>query len=83
MSPSSLIIIGIFTPTSGILGSLLWPILQKRFGWSNLHVLVILVLMASVVPVYGCLGFLVKSSTFRFGGLTTPEEMYGLAVYFG
>lgn len=83
MSPSSLIIIGILTPTSGILGSLLWPILQKRFGWSNLRVLVVLVLMASVVPVYGCLGFLVKSSTSRFGGLTTPEEMYGLAVYFG
>jgi len=83
MPPSSLIIIGIFTPTAGILGSLMWPSLQKRFGWSNLRVLVVLVLMASVVPAYGCLGFLFKSSTFQFGGLTTPGEMYVLAVYFG
>jgi MFS transporter, UMF1 family len=74
---------GIFTPASGLLGSLLWPILQKRFSWSNLRVLITLVLMISVVPAYGCLGFLVKGSTFRFGGLTTPGEMYGLALYFG
>ncbi|SRR6266550_4910136 len=83
MPPSSLIIVGIFTPTAGILGSLMWPSLQKRFGWSNLRVLVVLVLMASVVPAYGCLGFLFKDSTFQFGGLTTPGEMYVLAVYFG
>lgn len=83
MPPSSLTIIGIFTPTAGILGSLMWPSLQKRFGWSNLRVLVILVLMASVVPAYGCLGFLFRRSTFQFGGLTTPGEMYVLAVYFG
>ncbi|KAF8742548.1 hypothetical protein AX14_003582 [Amanita brunnescens Koide BX004] len=83
MPPSSLILMGIFTPASGLLGSLLWPILQKRFSWSNLRVLITLVLMISVVPAYGCLGFLVKGSTFRFGGLTTPGEMYGLALYFG
>ncbi|KAK2464948.1 hypothetical protein APHAL10511_003024 [Amanita phalloides] len=83
MSPSSLIIIGIFTPTSGILGSLLWPSLQNRFGWSNMRILTTLVLLASVVPAYGCLGFIVKGTKFRFGGLTTPGEMFGLAVYFG
>ncbi|KAF8624282.1 hypothetical protein AX15_005953 [Amanita polypyramis BW_CC] len=83
MPPSSLILVGVFTPASGILGSLLWPSLQKRFGWSNLRVLVILVLMASAVPAYGCLGFLMQGTGARFGGLTTPGEMFGLAVYFG
>jgi UMF1 family MFS transporter len=83
MLPSSLILIGILTPTLGILGSLLWPRLQKRFGWSNLHVLITLVLMASVVPAYGCLGFLVQGIRAHFGGLTTPGEMFGLAIYFG
>ena len=82
MSPSALILIGILTPTSGILGSLLWPILQRRFGWSNLKVLVILVIMASLIPAYGCLGFLVQGRV-KFGGLTTPGEMFALAVYFG
>ncbi|PFH48528.1 hypothetical protein AMATHDRAFT_5727 [Amanita thiersii Skay4041] len=83
MSPSSLVIIGAVTPTAGILGSILWPHLQKRFAWSNLRVLVTLVLMASAIPVYGCLGFIIQGTGARFGGLTTPAEMFGLAVYFG
>lgn len=82
MSPSALILIGVLTPTSGILGSLLWPVLQRKFGWSNLKVLVILVILASMIPAYGCLGFGFQGRT-RFGGLTTQGEMFGLAVYFG
>lgn len=82
MSASSLIVVGILTPSSGILGSLVWPILQRRVGWSNLRILVMLVIMASLIPVYGCLGFLFQGRV-RFGGLTTPGEMFGLAVYFG
>lgn len=82
MSPSSLILVGILTPTSGILGSVVWPIVQRRVGWSNLKILVMLVIMASLIPVYGCLGFLFQGRA-RFGGLTTPGEMFGLAVYFG
>ncbi|KAG6848694.1 hypothetical protein H0H93_014822 [Arthromyces matolae] len=36
MQPSALILVGVLTPTSGILGSLAWPHLQRRYGWSNL-----------------------------------------------
>jgi UMF1 family MFS transporter len=82
MSPSALILIGILTPTSGIMGSLLWPSLQRKFGWSNLKILVLLVIMASMIPAYGCLGFLLQGRT-KFGGLTTQGEMFALAVYFG
>jgi len=82
MSPSALILVGVFTPTSGILGSLAWPFLQRRFAWTNLQVLVLLVIMASMIPAYGCLGFFFQGRT-KFGGLTTQEEMFGLAVYFG
>ncbi|KAF8966154.1 autophagy-type protein 22 [Flammula alnicola] len=82
MSPSALILIGVLTPTSGILGSLVWPILQRRFRWSNLKVLVVLVIMASMIPAYGCLGFVIQGRA-RFGGLTTQGEMFALAVYFG
>jgi len=82
MKPSALILIGIIVPSSGILGSLFWPRLQRRYGWSNLQVLLTLLVLASLIPLYGCLGFL---RIFRggFGGLTTQGEMYGLAVYFG
>ncbi|KAF9005119.1 MFS general substrate transporter [Cyathus striatus] len=83
MSASSLILIGALTPTSGIIGSLLWPILQRRMGWTNLKVLVILVMLASCIPAYGCLGFLVQGRGARFGGLTSEGEMFGLAVFFG
>jgi len=56
--------------------------LQRNFGWSNLRVLVLLVVMASIIPAYGCLGFFFQGRT-RFGGLTTQGEMFALAVYFG
>ena len=84
MPASSLIVIGALTPTAGILGSLAWPAVQRRLGWSNLRVLVVLVVMASAIPAYGCLGFLpiFQRSSVKFGGLTTPGEMYVLAVYF-
>ena len=84
MPSSSLILIGVLTPSAGIAGSLLWPAVQRRTGWTNLRVLVTLVGMASAIPAYGCLGFLpvFRSSAVKFGGLTTPGEMYVLAVYF-
>ncbi|KAG6915538.1 hypothetical protein DXG01_011003 [Tephrocybe rancida] len=85
MQASALILVGVLTPTSGILGSLAWPYLQRRYQWSNLRVIVILVLMASAIPAYGCLGFLsvFHGDSIRFGGLTTQGEMFALAVYFG
>ncbi|KAJ7764884.1 autophagy-related protein 22-like protein [Mycena metata] len=85
MEPTSLILIGVLTPLAGILGSLLWPQLQRRFGWTNLRVIIILVVLASAIPAYGCLGFLsvFQGDGMRFGGLTTQGEMFGLALYFG
>ncbi|KAH8105196.1 MFS general substrate transporter [Cristinia sonorae] len=84
MPPSSLILVSIIAPTSGVLGSLVMPALQKRFAWTNVRVLVTLVLFASLIPVYGCVGFLpIFKDHLKFGGLTTPGEMYGLAFVFG
>lgn len=84
MPPSSLILVTILAPTSGVLGSLIMPALQKRFAWTNVRVLVTLVVLASLIPVYGCIGFLpVFRHNLKFGGLTTPGEMYGLAFVFG
>ncbi|KAK0234560.1 autophagy-related protein 22-like protein [Armillaria nabsnona] len=82
MQPSALILIGVLTPCAGILGSLLWPVIQRKFLWSNLKILVILVILCSAIPAYGCLGFVFQGRT-RFGGLTSQGEMFGLAVYFG
>lgn len=83
MKPSALILIGIIVPLSGILGSLFWPRLQRRYEWSNLRVLLILLVLASLIPAYGCLGFVGVFHRVGFGGLTTQGEMFGLAVFFG
>lgn len=82
LPPSSLIVVGLLTPTAGILGSLLWPKIQHAFKLSNKAILMILVLLASLVPLYGCLGFL-PGLKGHVGGLVTAGEMYALAVYFG
>lgn len=91
MPSTSLIIIGGISPAAGILGAILWPVAQRRMDLSNLHALVVLIGLAAIIPAYGCLGFLpifkgdatVSATALRFGGLTTPGEMYVLAVYFG
>lgn len=83
MEPSWLVLIGAITPAMGITGSLVFPYLQRKLSWSNLKVVVILVIMVSCIPAYGCLGFLPFVKGLPFGGLTTPGEMFGLAIYFG
>ncbi|KAL5521944.1 ATG22 [Sanghuangporus sanghuang] len=96
MPANSLIIVGLLVNAAGVLGALVWPRIQRRVGWSNKRVLITLVCACSFIPLYGCLGFLplfrshsanVNANTLvtapHFGGLTTPGEMYALAVYFG
>jgi UMF1 family MFS transporter len=85
MPASRLVIVGVLTPSAGIAGALLWPKIQHACGWSNLRVLITLVVLASLIPAYGCLGFIpfFSQGRSRFGGLTTQEELYGLALYFG
>jgi UMF1 family MFS transporter len=82
MLPSSLVHVGVLTPSAGILGTLLWPILQRRLGlMSLLRVLILLIIAASVIPLYGVIGLFAPRGT-RWG-LRVPAEMFVLAVYFG
>jgi len=85
MSATSLVFIGVISPLAGIVGALVWPRLQRRLRWTALHALIVLVLMAAVIPLYGCLGFIpaFAKGSIKFGGLTTQGEMWVLAVYFG
>ncbi|KAH7103504.1 autophagy-related protein 22-like protein [Auriculariales sp. MPI-PUGE-AT-0066] len=55
---SALVGVGVLVPLTGILGSLIWPRIQRAAGWTNLRCMLILVLLASLIPLYGCLGFL-------------------------
>jgi MFS transporter, UMF1 family len=81
MPPSSLILVGVLTPSAGILGALLWPILQRRLGLTSLRVLILLIIAASIIPLYGVIGqFAPRGARW---GLRVPAEMFVLAVYFG
>ncbi|KAF8576741.1 autophagy-type protein 22 [Ramaria rubella] len=89
MPSSKLVLVGILAPLSGIFGSLAWPVVQRRIGWSDLRMIKLLVVLVSLIPLYGCLGFLPifqrekGAGGVPFGGLTTHGEMYALAVVFG
>ncbi|KAI0065158.1 MFS general substrate transporter [Artomyces pyxidatus] len=78
---SALILVGVLSPSAGILGALLWPVLQRRYQMSNLRVLVLLVGLASLIPAYGCIGLFFGAA--GGWGLRTAGEMYVLAVFFG
>ena len=81
MPPSSLVLVGVLTPSAGILGALLWPPVQRRLGLTSLRVLVLLVVAASAIPLYGVIGLFAPHGA-RWG-LRVPAEMFVLAVYFG
>jgi len=86
MPSSKLILIAMISPLSGIFGSLAWPILQQCIGWSDMWMVKLLVALVGLIPLYGCLGFFPifhKEGSILFGGLMTPGEIYGLAVFFG
>lgn len=78
MSAPGLILVGLLAPLGGIAGAILWPRLAHRFGLSNGSTLIVIVALISLVPLYGCIGFV--SSVI---GLRTVWEMWALALYFG
>jgi UMF1 family MFS transporter len=83
MPATSLILIGLFSPMAGIGGAFLWPRIASACGMNPTQTLVAVVVCASLVPLYGCLGFLPLAQRIGFGGLTSPAEMYALAIVFG
>ena len=72
---------GVLTPSVGILGALLWPILQRRFRLTSLRVLILLIIAASVILLYCVIKFFAPRGA-RWG-LRVPVEIFVLAVYFG
>ena len=81
MPPSSLILVGVLTPSVGILGTLLWPILQRRLRLTSLHVLLLLTIAASIILLYSVTGLFAPRGA-RWG-LCVPVEIFVLAVHFG
>ncbi|KAK4045942.1 Autophagy protein 22 [Microbotryomycetes sp. JL201] len=72
MSTSSLILIAVLTPMSGILGAVFFPRLQREtLHWSNLKMVMLLVTLATLVPLWGIIA------------LRSRWRIYLLSVVFG
>ncbi|GAA5952390.1 hypothetical protein JCM3765_001958 [Sporobolomyces pararoseus] len=74
---SSLIIVAILTPLSGILGSLLFPFLQSNhylpspLTSSNLSILILLISLSTLIPLWGLIS------------LNSSLQLYLLSILFG
>lgn len=80
MSAPSLAIIGVMVVIFGISGATLMPkYIMPRLGASNpVRGIIFVVLIASLIPAYGIIGFYTKHL-----GLRNPWEMYVLAAWYG
>ncbi|KAH3663388.1 hypothetical protein OGAPHI_005378 [Ogataea philodendri] len=71
--------IGILTMISAIGGSVLLPnVIQPYFKLSLKQTMVLIIVWASVIPLYGIIGFFIQSL-----GLHHATEMYFLAIWYG
>ncbi|ANB13080.1 Atg22p [Sugiyamaella lignohabitans] len=77
MSAPSLAVIGVLTVFSGMFGATVGPKLKGPSG-NPINAIVFVILIASVIPLYGIIGFFSKSI-----GLRHPWEMYVLAAWYG
>lgn len=79
MSTLQLIVISILTMVNAIIGAYFIPhFIAQRFNWSGKKTLLYIICWASVIPLYGMLGFFFNSF-----GLKHQFEMYIMAFWYG
>lgn len=79
MSTLSLIIVSILTMLNAILGAYFIPhYVSPKLKWSAQYTLIYIICWASVIPLYGMLGFYFENI-----GLKHQFEMYIMAVWYG
>ncbi|KEI36986.1 uncharacterized protein L969DRAFT_19541 [Mixia osmundae IAM 14324] len=79
MPASSIVFIGLLVPVFAIVGVLLTPVIQRYFNYSQLRMLTVLVFLTSLIPLYGCLGFVPASPL----GIKSSSEMFVVSSVFG
>ncbi|CCH46460.1 Autophagy-related protein [Wickerhamomyces ciferrii] len=78
MSTPKLVIVGILSVIFAIGGSIIVPQLQSRFQVTPKISLIYIIIWASLIPLYGIMGFY-----FKLIGLKHDFEMYLLAIWYG
>lgn len=73
-------IVALLAQVTGVIGGFSAPYVQTRLGLSNKRALLSLVLIMTLLPLYGCIGLI--GGPEGWGGLRTPTEMYIVASCF-
>jgi UMF1 family MFS transporter len=82
MKVSELFIMAIIAPFFAIIGNFIFlNIFYKRLKWSSKSILLFLIVLLTLIPAYGLLGFVIPPS-YGFG-LRNSWEIYALGAFYG
>ena len=76
-------LLSITATVSGIVGSLCWPIIGRKYSLQPITIVLCCIFMFEIIPLYGLLGFLPLMKHFGFGGLQQWWEIYPLGFLLG
>jgi MFS transporter, UMF1 family len=83
LPPTGVALLSITATCSGIAGSLLWPVISRKYSLSTNRTIVACITLMLTVPVYGLLGYLPPIRALGFLGLQQAWEIFPLAVVYG
>ncbi|KAF2196719.1 hypothetical protein GQ43DRAFT_426011 [Delitschia confertaspora ATCC 74209] len=76
-------LLSITSISSGILGSVAWPWLSRRYGLSQKQVILYCIALMEIIPLYGLLPYIPSIHHLGFLGLQKPWEIYPIGVLHG
>ncbi|KAF9977030.1 Autophagy protein 22 [Actinomortierella ambigua] len=79
MPQAGLILLSLIVPICALLGTLAFPILQRKLGFDQKQMTLLLLVLLFMVPLYGALGLVLSF----WPKLETTAEMFALATWFG
>ena len=83
LPPAGIAGLSITATVSGIAGSLLWPVMSRRYQLATNRTIVYCMIMMEAVPIYGLLGYLPPIQRLGFLGLQQAWEIFPLAIVYG
>ncbi|KAG0230230.1 Autophagy protein 22 [Actinomortierella wolfii] len=79
MSQVGLILLSLIVPICALLGTLAFPVIQRRLDFDQKQMTLLLLILLAMVPLYGTFGLVLPF----WPKLETTTEMFALATWFG
>lgn len=83
LSSTTVALLSITATASGIVGTIFWPILGRRFGLTSIFIVLSCIFLFELIPLYGLLGFIPFIRSLGFIGLQQWWEIYPLGFLLG